>query len=198
MLQPSGSAHRRLQRRASHHRLRSETGAALAKVLDPSTSQTLPAPTQTITKDRHFAARRPYSVLGFRIDDVSAKDLCKLDDAVYNAVRNAGRAIENEQAALDTSSPRYASVVWIPGTSHISANKPIALELGYVGTSRYPGLASWAGGEGRCGSLVELDLIPDNSCATASNARRVSNMCGSWECGWVDSLAATTSAARLT
>ncbi|WP_234843161.1 hypothetical protein, partial [Mycobacterium tuberculosis] len=33
--------------------------------------------------------------------DVSAKDLCKLDDAVYNAVRNAGRAIENEQAALD-------------------------------------------------------------------------------------------------
>ncbi|BAL65688.1 Hypothetical protein ERS181499_02136 [Mycobacterium tuberculosis] len=32
---------------------------------------------------------------------MSAKDLCKLDDAVYNAVRNAGRAIENEQAALD-------------------------------------------------------------------------------------------------
>lgn len=37
----------------------------------------------------------------FQRTDVSAKDLCKLDDAVYNAVRNAGRAIENEQAALD-------------------------------------------------------------------------------------------------
>jgi hypothetical protein len=31
---------------------------------------------------------------------VSAEDLCKLDDAVYDAVRNAGRAIENEQRAL--------------------------------------------------------------------------------------------------
>jgi hypothetical protein len=32
---------------------------------------------------------------------MSAEDLCKLDDAVYNAVRNAGRAIEDEQTALN-------------------------------------------------------------------------------------------------
>jgi hypothetical protein len=33
--------------------------------------------------------------------EVSAEDLCKLDDAVYNAVRNAGRAIEEVQTALN-------------------------------------------------------------------------------------------------
>ena len=33
--------------------------------------------------------------------EVSAEDLCKLDDAVYNAVRGADRAIEGEQTALD-------------------------------------------------------------------------------------------------
>ncbi|MCV6986992.1 hypothetical protein H7H78_16695 [Mycobacterium shinjukuense] len=33
--------------------------------------------------------------------DVSAEDLCKLDDAVYDSVRNAGRAIATEQTALD-------------------------------------------------------------------------------------------------
>lgn len=32
---------------------------------------------------------------------MSAEDLCKLDDAVYNAVRGADRAIEGEQTALD-------------------------------------------------------------------------------------------------
>src|ERR1700746_2406427 len=37
----------------------------------------------------------------FVSNEVSAEDLCKLDDAVYNAVRNAGRAIENEQRALN-------------------------------------------------------------------------------------------------
>ncbi|OSC39860.1 hypothetical protein [Mycobacterium decipiens] len=37
----------------------------------------------------------------FVSSDVSAQDLCKLDDIVYNAVRNAGRAIENEQTALN-------------------------------------------------------------------------------------------------
>jgi hypothetical protein len=37
----------------------------------------------------------------FVSSEVSAEDLCKLDDAVYNAVRDAGRAIENEQTALD-------------------------------------------------------------------------------------------------
>ena len=36
----------------------------------------------------------------FVSSEVSVEDLCKLDDAVYNAVRNAGRAIENEQTAL--------------------------------------------------------------------------------------------------
>jgi hypothetical protein len=36
----------------------------------------------------------------FVSSEVSAEDLCKLDDAVYDAVRNAGRAIENEQRAL--------------------------------------------------------------------------------------------------
>jgi hypothetical protein len=33
--------------------------------------------------------------------EVSAEDLCKLDDAVYTAVDNAGRAIEDEQTALN-------------------------------------------------------------------------------------------------
>ena len=33
--------------------------------------------------------------------EVSAEDLCKLDDAVYNAVRNAGHAIEDQQTALN-------------------------------------------------------------------------------------------------
>jgi hypothetical protein len=33
--------------------------------------------------------------------EVSAEDLCKLDDAVYNAVTNAGRAIEDVQTALN-------------------------------------------------------------------------------------------------
>ena len=37
----------------------------------------------------------------FVSSEVSAEDLCKLDDAVYNAVRNAGRAIEDEQTALN-------------------------------------------------------------------------------------------------
>lgn len=37
----------------------------------------------------------------FVSSEVSAEDLCKLDDAVYNAVRNAGRAIEDEQSALN-------------------------------------------------------------------------------------------------
>jgi hypothetical protein len=37
----------------------------------------------------------------FVSSEVSAEDLCKLDDAVYNTVRNAGRAIENEQTALN-------------------------------------------------------------------------------------------------
>lgn len=101
MLQPSGSAHRRLQRRASHHRLRSETGAALAKVLDQALAkhfqrQLKPSPKIDISL---LDDRIRFSV--FVSTDVSAKDLCKLDDAVYNAVRNAGRAIENEQAALD-------------------------------------------------------------------------------------------------
>jgi hypothetical protein len=42
-------------------------------------------------------------------------------------------------------------------------------------------------------------VIPANSCATASNARSVSNsICGSPASGWVDSFAATTSAAQLT
>lgn len=46
--------------------------------------------------------------------DVSAKDLCKLDDAVYNAVRNAGRAIENEQAARTQASYGYLGRVIFP------------------------------------------------------------------------------------
>lgn len=33
--------------------------------------------------------------------EVSAEDLCKLDDAVYTAVDKAGRAIEDEQTALN-------------------------------------------------------------------------------------------------
>ena len=33
--------------------------------------------------------------------EVSVEDLCKLDDAVYNAVDSAGRAIEDEQTALN-------------------------------------------------------------------------------------------------
>jgi hypothetical protein len=37
----------------------------------------------------------------FVSSEVSAEDLCKLDDAVCNAVRNAGRAIEDEQTALN-------------------------------------------------------------------------------------------------
>ena len=37
----------------------------------------------------------------FVSSEVSAEDLCKLDDAVYNTVRNAGRAIEDEQKALN-------------------------------------------------------------------------------------------------
>jgi len=37
----------------------------------------------------------------FVSNEVSVEDPCKLDDAVYNAVRGAGRAIEDEQAALD-------------------------------------------------------------------------------------------------
>jgi hypothetical protein len=37
----------------------------------------------------------------FVSNEVSVADLCKLDDAVYNAVDNAGRAIEMEQTALN-------------------------------------------------------------------------------------------------
>ena len=37
----------------------------------------------------------------FVSNEVSVADLCKLDDAVYNAVDNAGRAIELEQTALN-------------------------------------------------------------------------------------------------
>jgi hypothetical protein len=37
----------------------------------------------------------------FVSSEVSAEDLCKLDDAVYNTVRNAGLAIEDEQKALN-------------------------------------------------------------------------------------------------
>ena len=37
----------------------------------------------------------------FVSSEVSAEDLCSLDDAVYDAVRNAGRAIEDEQTALN-------------------------------------------------------------------------------------------------
>jgi hypothetical protein len=37
----------------------------------------------------------------FVSSEVSAEDLCRLDDAVYDAVRNAGRAIEDEQTALN-------------------------------------------------------------------------------------------------
>lgn len=37
----------------------------------------------------------------FLSPEVSVADLCKLDDAVYNAVDKAGRAIEDEQARLD-------------------------------------------------------------------------------------------------
>jgi hypothetical protein len=33
--------------------------------------------------------------------EVSVEDLTKLDDVVYNAVKNAGRAIEDEQTALN-------------------------------------------------------------------------------------------------
>src|SRR5262249_32199339 len=33
--------------------------------------------------------------------DVSVEDLCKLDDAVYDAVDSAGRAIEDQQTALN-------------------------------------------------------------------------------------------------
>jgi hypothetical protein len=33
--------------------------------------------------------------------EVSVDDLCKLDDAIYNAVDNAGRGIEDEQTALN-------------------------------------------------------------------------------------------------
>ena len=33
--------------------------------------------------------------------EVSVEDLSKLDDVVYNAVKNAGRAIEDEQTALN-------------------------------------------------------------------------------------------------
>lgn len=53
--------------------------------------------------------------------------------------------------------------------------------------------------DGMRGEVAAIYLvIPASSCATASNARSVSSMCGSWECGWLDNLAATTSAARLT
>ena len=37
----------------------------------------------------------------FVSSEVSAEDLCKLDDAVYNAVRNVGRTIEDEQTSLN-------------------------------------------------------------------------------------------------
>jgi hypothetical protein len=37
----------------------------------------------------------------FVSNEVSVADLCKLDDAVHNAVDNAGRAIELEQTALN-------------------------------------------------------------------------------------------------
>jgi len=37
----------------------------------------------------------------FVSSEVSAEDLCKLDDAVYNAVDSAGRAIEDQQTALN-------------------------------------------------------------------------------------------------
>jgi hypothetical protein len=37
----------------------------------------------------------------FVSNEVSVEDLCKLDDAVYSAVDNAGHAIEGEQIALN-------------------------------------------------------------------------------------------------
>ena len=37
----------------------------------------------------------------FVAPEVSVEDLCKLDDAVYNAVDSAGRAIEDQQTALN-------------------------------------------------------------------------------------------------
>jgi len=37
----------------------------------------------------------------FVSSEVSAEDLCKLDDAVYNAVRNVGRGLEDEQTSLN-------------------------------------------------------------------------------------------------
>jgi hypothetical protein len=37
----------------------------------------------------------------FVSNEVSVEDLCKLDDAVYSAVDNAGHAIEGEQTALN-------------------------------------------------------------------------------------------------
>jgi hypothetical protein len=37
----------------------------------------------------------------FVSSEVSAEDLCKLDDAVYDAVRNAGRVLENQQRVLN-------------------------------------------------------------------------------------------------
>ena len=36
-----------------------------------------------------------------RFSEVSVEDRAKLDDVVYNAVKNAGRAIEDEQTALN-------------------------------------------------------------------------------------------------
>lgn len=83
---------------------------------------------------------------------------------------------------------RYVSVVWIFGMSYIFVNKFIVLEFGYVGISCYFGLVFWVGGEGCCGLLVEFDLIFDNLCVIVLNVCRVFNMCGLWECGWVDSL----------
>ncbi len=112
-------------------------------------------------KDRHFAARRHVQFSIFVSTDVSAKE-SKLD-IVYNAVRNAGRAIENEQAALDHKLAEVRKRRMDTWDGYIPLIMPIALELGYVAQAVTPDWPPWAGGEGRCRSLVELDLIPDNS-----------------------------------
>ena len=41
--------------------------------------------------------------------EVSVEDLSKLDDVVYNTVKNAGRAIEDEQTTLTRDSTEYVS-----------------------------------------------------------------------------------------
>ena len=55
--------------------------------------------------------------------EVSVEDLSKLDDVVYNAVKNAGRAIEDEQTALNQ---KLARVRMRPPVSNISATTEVA------------------------------------------------------------------------